>query len=159
MARAKGKRVKSATKVQETLKKVPAHCASCPILNPENMRPSWRFGRVYGPDGGIYGFPDDEKTRARILDFLRGIETQTLRELRQTDTYAVYSLAEPSTKAHLDSEVIKEVSRKFEDIYELHRFRLTGRQRLFAISVEPGIFELTWWDPDHRIYPVGKRHT
>ncbi len=64
MVRAKGKRVKSATKVQETLKKVPAHCASCPILNPENMRPSWRFGRVYGPDGGIYGFPDDEKTRA-----------------------------------------------------------------------------------------------
>lgn len=155
----KSKKVKGAAEAPKTLKKVPDCRMSCPMSDPNNMRPSWRFGRVHGSGESSYGFPDDEKTKAEILDFLRSIESQTVGELRQTNKYAIYSLADSSVKDHLDDWVVREMSLKFEDVYELHRFRMTGKQRLFAISVEPGVFELTWWDPKHKIYPVKKRHT
>lgn len=37
-------------------------------------------------------------------------------------------------------------------------FRLSGTQRVWAIQYQDRPCFL-WWDPEHKIYPVGKKHT
>ena len=45
-----------------------------------------------------------------------------------------------------------------DDVEELVSFRLTGRQRLWAIRLG-NVSSLLWWDPNHEICPSHKRRT
>lgn len=47
---------------------------------------------------------------------------------------------------------------RLDDIDELWRFQLTGRNRLWGLRVRH-VFYVLWWDPDHRICPSPLRHT
>lgn len=42
-----------------------------------------------------------------------------------------------------------------DDLYQLH---VTGPKRVWGIRFGPYL-KLLWWDPDHQVYPVRKRHT
>ena len=45
-----------------------------------------------------------------------------------------------------------------DDVQELISFRLTAKQRLWAIRLE-NVSSLLWWDPNHEICPSHKSHT
>lgn len=47
---------------------------------------------------------------------------------------------------------------KLDDLDELFRFRLTGRERLWGVRLD-NVFYSLWWDPKHEICPSNKRHT
>jgi len=46
----------------------------------------------------------------------------------------------------------------YETLYQLDIKDGYGKQRLWGLRVE-NIFRILWWDPNHEIYPVEKRHT
>ncbi|WP_305784156.1 hypothetical protein [Symbioplanes lichenis] len=39
--------------------------------------------------------------------------------------------------------------------FELFRFRLGSRQRLWGYT-KGGVFYVLWWDAEHKVYPVGR---
>lgn len=45
-----------------------------------------------------------------------------------------------------------------DDVAELFSLRLSGKERVWGIR-DGHIFRLLWWDPDHTVYPVHKKHT
>lgn len=45
-----------------------------------------------------------------------------------------------------------------DDIEELFSLRLSGRERVWGIR-DGRILKLLWWDPEHQVYPVRKKHT
>jgi hypothetical protein len=45
-----------------------------------------------------------------------------------------------------------------DDCDTLFSLRLAGRQRVWGIR-ERQVLNLLWWDPEHRVYPSGKKHT
>ena len=47
---------------------------------------------------------------------------------------------------------------RLEDIDQLVSLRLSGSERIYGI-LQGSILLLLWWDPDHAIYPVKKKHT
>ena len=51
---------------------------------------------------------------------------------------------------------LKEIGR--DDIDLLFQLNIQGKERVWGVRLE-GIFHLLWWDPDHTVYPVGKKRT
>lgn len=48
---------------------------------------------------------------------------------------------------------------QFDDHEEkVFRFRINGKCRLWGFRSED-LFRILWYDPDHKVYPVEKRHT
>jgi len=47
---------------------------------------------------------------------------------------------------------------RLDDRDMISRLRITGRRRLFGLR-EGHMFYALWWDPEHEVYPVEKRHT
>ncbi|MBC3185082.1 hypothetical protein H7347_00545 [Corynebacterium sp. zg-331] len=41
---------------------------------------------------------------------------------------------------------------------QVFRFRLDGTGRLWGVR-SGDLFRILWYDPEHAVYPVGKRHT
>ncbi len=61
------------------------------------------------------------------------------------------------------SKIIRDAQKRLEELghddqEELVSFRLTGRQRLWAIQME-GKAYLLWWDPNHEVCPSHKKGT
>jgi hypothetical protein len=46
----------------------------------------------------------------------------------------------------------------YENLYQFDIKNGNGKQRLWGLRIE-NIFKILWWDPDHEVYPVRKRHT
>lgn len=44
------------------------------------------------------------------------------------------------------------------DLDSVFSLRLSGKARIWGVR-EREAFYLLWWDPEHEIYPVTKRHT
>ena len=44
------------------------------------------------------------------------------------------------------------------DLDSLFSFRLSGKERIWGWRYL-GLFYIIWWDPEHKVYPVSKRHT
>jgi hypothetical protein len=86
---------------------------------------------------------------------LAAFETMTWREI----------LAEAHTQNHFIGvwQLCGDARRRLEDLgygdlKKLVSLRLTGRERIWGI-MEEGVLAILWWDPDHTVYPVEKRHT
>lgn len=47
---------------------------------------------------------------------------------------------------------------KQDDIDELVSLHLSGKERIWGI-LESDVLRLLWWDPNHKVYPVQKKHT
>ena len=48
---------------------------------------------------------------------------------------------------------------KLDDIDELMSFRISGKERVWSIRQLNNVMKVLWWDPNHEIYPIRKRHT
>ena len=83
---------------------------------------------------------------------MRGFETMTWDEILGTNHHAiaVRDIITPAQKR------LQELGH--DDVDELVSFRLTGKQRLWAIRLR-NESRLLWWDPNHEICPSHKRHT
>ena len=83
---------------------------------------------------------------------MRDFETMTWGEIlnRNHHAIAVNRIIEDAQKR------LRELGH--DDVEELVSFRLTGRQRLWAIRLG-NVSSLLWWDPNHEICPSYKRHT
>lgn len=45
-----------------------------------------------------------------------------------------------------------------DDFDELYSLRITGKKRVWCFK-DGRIMRVIWWDPDHQVCPVSKRHT
>lgn len=88
----------------------------------------------------------------KIWKKMRYFETMTWNQIlgAQHHRIAVGDIIQPAQKR------LQEL--KYDDVDELVSFRLTGRQRLWAIQ-SGHLSYLLWWDPNHEICPSHKRHT
>ena len=48
--------------------------------------------------------------------------------------------------------------RELDDLEMLYSLRLSGKERIWG-KRENEAFYIIWWDSDHSIYPVQKKHT
>lgn len=99
------------------------------------------------------------KEAETILRFLTDLGQKTWGQvMAEKDSYN-----RPMNHAHPIGELAKPARRRLEELYEdseeyLFRFRLGGAQRLWGIR-SGDTFRVLWWDPDHQVYPVGKKNT
>jgi hypothetical protein len=47
---------------------------------------------------------------------------------------------------------------RHDDLEELWSLRVSGKERIWAIR-ERSVFRVLWWDPEHHVYVVEKKHT
>lgn len=87
-----------------------------------------------------------------ILAKLAQVETMTWAELLSTGSHPI-SVTDISRAArqHLGELGLEEVE-------ELFSLRLSGRERVWGIR-DRHRFKVLWYDPDHTVYPVEKKHT
>jgi hypothetical protein len=50
------------------------------------------------------------------------------------------------------------MDRKLHIFNNLYSLAMSNMERLYGVIID-GVFFLIWYDPEHEIYPVGKRHT
>ena len=70
-----------------------------------------------------------------------------------------YDLSDDEILQKLNKGVVDEIRKMPFDIDKIHRFQIHGAQRVYALSFDRGVYDLIWWDPEHQIYPVEKKHT
>lgn len=56
----------------------------------------------------------------------------------------------------------REATKRFEELglddREPYQLRIGGKPRIWGFR-EGRVFKILWWDPNHSVYQVGKRHT
>ncbi|MEU9857248.1 hypothetical protein [Streptomyces sp. NPDC047974] len=126
-----------------------------PDAHTSEQRLAWRFSHV--DHDGRWGLDKiDQQTFGELLEKLRDFERFTLNELRNTSgTFTTYGLP--------DAPLCKEAYTRLaamrrDDMTEIHRLRLQGKQRLYGF-LNGNVFHVVWWDPEHEVYPVSKRNT
>ena len=119
------------------------------------MAPSWCVSRLECVD--TFGaWQNLEKGKLHeIREKLAHFESMTWNEI----------LVKSKTRNHVVSvgSLVSQAKRrlaqlKVDDIDELVSLRLSARERIYGIRNQAALL-LLWWDPDHAIYPVEKRHT
>jgi hypothetical protein len=132
----------------EGLRKV---CRRAPTGEDSAAHLTWRFSWI--DHDGPWSLQDvpAENLRA-ILAKLGGWEMMTWGQIQGEDPKSQHSV-EPYRliKAARDRLGVL----KLDDLDEVFRFRLTGKQRLWGVPLQ-NVFYLLWWDPDHKICPSGK---
>ena len=88
-----------------------------------------------------------------IVDKLKNFESMTWSEIESNKKSHLISLDKIAKKAQ---ERLRE--RELDDLEELYSLRLSGKERIWG-KRENEAFYIIWWDPDHTVYPVQKKHT
>jgi hypothetical protein len=53
---------------------------------------------------------------------------------------------------------LRDIGREEEE--QLYSFELTGRERLWGVrSQGSSVYQVLWWDPEHKVCPSNKKHT
>lgn len=113
--------------------------------------PAWRIG--WADDGGLWSTTAiDAENLAGILVRMKGWETMTWHAINGPDNHYSYENICKEAKARFKERNMVLFS---DNLYSL---RITGRRRLWGI-LTGGIFHILWWDPEHSVYPVAKKHT
>jgi hypothetical protein len=74
-------------------------------------------------------------------------------QLRQAQSFHGVPTANISRKAKSRLEEIR-----LDDLDVIYGFHMGGRCRLWCMRYE-NILAVLWWDRNHEVYPVEKRHT
>jgi len=89
----------------------------------------------------------------QLWNRLREFEAKNVAQLRDAGSY------HPKPTNELGSEYKSRLQEmQLDDIEELYSFRIDGACRLWCIKYE-NIFSLLWWDKEHKVAPVTKKHT
>ena len=111
----------------------------------------WRFSAM-DMDGAFSFANVKAKTWRRILEKMKEWETMTWGEISGKRDHAIaVSALSPEARNRL-------FELKVDDIDEVFSLHLSGRERLIGIR-NRNIFLVLWWDPEHKVCPVHKKHT
>ena len=105
---------------------------------------AWRFSRN-DQDGTFSWSQITENDRRAVWKRLGEFEKMTLAEIRDTGSHHRVPVSRRN-----DGEL------QLDDLDEIWSFRVTGERRFWCVKRE-NIYELLWWDPEHRVYPVSKK--
>ena len=115
-------------------------------------KPSWRL--QYLDLEGPFGWRKCADAHLEpILNGLQSFETMNWTDIEQRKS--CHSMPVPA----LCKEARERLGElKLDDVDVLYQLRLSGTQRVWGIR-DRNILKLLWWDPDHDVYPVEKKHT
>ena len=113
-----------------------------------NYYPSWRVSLLEMVDP--FGWHELER---RDLDYIRGkltnFESMTLTQIFVNGKKQHHAV--PVHKLCREAKIrLREIGH--EDLEELHRLRLMGKERIWGI-LRCNVIQLLWWDPFHKVYP------
>lgn len=113
--------------------------------------PSWSLSDI-DFDGPFAWSKLQGSERDHVVRRLGQLETQTWAQLKGPDHHEIEVGALSKTARDRLVEI------HADDLDRLMSLRVTGRQRVFCIRREH-CGHILWWDPEHAVYPVTKRHT
>jgi hypothetical protein len=113
--------------------------------------PVWQIESLdlAGPFG--WGNVDRNLLLNEILPKFKSFESMKWREILGPNSHGI-RIADISREAQRRLEELKIL-----DIDELVSLRLAGRIRVWGIKIHKTL-RVLWWDPEHQVYPVPKRH-
>jgi hypothetical protein len=122
-----------------------------PLANSEQEKLSWQVSLVdYEGDWGWQSI--DANTLKFIIDKLAQFETMKWAEVLSTGSH-------PLQVKHLCAAAQQRLQElHVEDEDELFSLRLSAKQRLWGIR-DRHLYKILWYDPNHTVYPVEKKHT
>ncbi len=106
-------------------------------------------------DGRRWNLNADELIE--LLRFLEALEKKTWRECEQ-ETAGGHRRNHYHDIADLSRQAQKRLEKIPDSEDRVFRFRLKGKCRLWGFR-SGDLFRILWYDPEHAVYPVGKRHT
>lgn len=139
--------------------KVEPHLQKKPRIDLQNSpekvikrSPVWRIGSL--DFGGPWGWErmGDLSLFKAIREKLKNFETMTWSEIEGRDHHFI-SIKNISKEAKQRLQDINQ-----DDLDQLFSLRLSAKERLWGIRKEE-ILNILWWDPEHSVYPVPKKHT
>lgn len=148
----KKKQVKQSKKVNSR-----KQAKQSPEIDPNafyKQKVSWRISNL--DMGGPFGWQNiDKDTFLHIQEQLSNFETMTWNDIFIKGSYQNH----PSLVKEFSKEAKRRLQElELDDYDELHRIRLSNKERIWGIF-EEGFFRILWWDPNHEVYPVEKKHT
>jgi hypothetical protein len=140
-------------------KAIPEICKR-PIAAPQNSpesilkrKPSWRFGLLdFHSSWGWFKLQSPGKIEG-IINKLKNFERMTWGEIEKNKQSHSISLDCISKEAR---DRLKKMNR--DDLDPLFSLRLSGKERIWGWRDQES-FYIIWWDPEHTVYPVPKRHS
>jgi len=126
----------------------------CYLGNPtvENSHMAWRFSNadISGEMScGNLSFIEHQQ----LWNRLRAFEKMNVAHFRDDGSMHPKTVPDLERK-HKD----RLLTLKLDDLEELYSFRIDGACRLWCMKFE-NIFSILWWDKDHEVAHVAKRHT
>ena len=114
--------------------------------------PVWQIGYIdlSGPFG--WGSVDRTLLLKEILPKFKSFESMKWREILGPNNHEI-RIADISREAQKRLEELRIL-----DIDQLVSLRLAGRIRVWGIKIHKTL-RILWWDPEHQVYPVQKKHT
>ncbi|MDP8223216.1 MAG: hypothetical protein P9L99_07655 [Candidatus Lernaella stagnicola] len=132
--------------------------------NPDDFREKpfcWRVNKSYIDLDGPYGWKN-VSTDALLFEVIKCLQDHEARQWKEV-------LNDHDSKGHkknhdmpvdklvtLAQKRLQEINKEEED--SLFSLRVSGKQRLWGIRKSSTLY-LLWWDPDHKVYSVKRRHT
>lgn len=118
------------------------------------QRPSWRVRNREMAD--VWGWHAvNSATLFSVHEKLSHLEARTWGEILVQSKYhnhfvAVWQICKPAQE-RLDAL-------GYGDQDRVVSLRLSAKERVWGV-MENGVLNVLWWDPDHTVYPVEKKHT
>jgi hypothetical protein len=122
------------------------------IPNIEEGHLAWRFSNadITGPYScGTFSYADFQL----LWDKLRSYEKMNVAKLREANSFHPMAVVNVSRDAKLRLQLLQ-----LDDIDRLYSFHITSACRLWCMK-HSNILSILWWDTEHKVYPVSKRHT
>ena len=123
-----------------------------PITSTQNVKLVWKVSRIDA--SGKWGWQQITCPYflSNIWEKMHNFETMTWAEILGSEHHRIPI-----------SNIIRPAQKRLEelghdDAETLVSFRITGRQRIWAIRSDEKAF-LLWWDPEHEICPAYLRYT
>jgi hypothetical protein len=119
-------------------------------------RPVWRLGSMHmtePDDCGWHLLNGDQlnDVHSKLVDF----ERLTWKEILVRDRHRNHLISVDKLEASARKALQKTPFRDSDQVVSL---RLSGAERVFGV-MENEIFNVLWWDPDHKVCPAPKRNT
>lgn len=114
-------------------------------------RPAWRFSTV--DKGGEFKWPRGENTELEILTKLHHFDSMLWTDFQGDRNHFI----NPDS---LSKNALKRLNElEMEDMIEnLFSIALSGKERIIMIR-QGDLAKMLWYDPNHQVCPVFKKHT
>jgi hypothetical protein len=117
------------------------------------MHPAWRLAHIdlIHPDDWKEMHAFDAVTLERIKQRLANLESMPWKEI-------LNKYSHPIEVSKLCKGARERLEKRQIDATLLVSLRCTQTERIWGIRRE-NVLSLMWWDPNHQVYPVQKKHT